>query len=79
METEFGCDLNMADCVCDFSGGNLRCTLGDGGNGRDQGFAFNRDTCGVVVTHATFLCILLACFEGLTHCMSSGLSVLVHL
>ena len=45
----------------------------------NQGFAFERDMCGLVVTHATFLCILPACFEGLTHCKSSGLSVLVHL
>ena len=63
----------------DFSRGSLQHTLGHGGNGRDQGFAFKRDMCGLVVTHTTFLCIPLACFEGQTHCMSSGLSVLVHL
>ena len=51
---------HAVDCVRNFSRGNPRCTLGHGGNGRDQGFAFQRDTCGVVVTHATFLCILSA-------------------
>ena len=57
--------LNMQwECVCDFSRGSLQHTLGHGGNRRDHRFAFKRDTCGVVVTHATFLCIPLACFDA---------------
>ena len=54
-------------CVHDFSRGSLQHTLGHGGNRHDQGFAFKRDMCGVVMAR----------FEGLTHCVSFGLSVLV--
>ena len=47
-----------------FSRGSLQCTLGHGRNRWDQGFAFERDMCGLVVTHATFLCILLVRLDG---------------
>ena len=63
----------------EFSRGHPWHTLGHGGNGCNQGFAFEEDMCDMVETHTTFLCILLACFKGLTHCASSALSVLVHL
>ena len=54
---------HAVECVSDFSRGNLQCTLGHGRSRHNKGFAFERDTCGVVVTHTTFLCILLACFD----------------
>ena len=63
MEMEFRCIEKQ--CLCDFSRGSPRCTLGHGRNRRDQGFTFKGDTCGLVVTHATFLCIPLACLEDL--------------
>ena len=50
-------------CVRNFSGGSLQCTLCHGRNRCDQGFAFKRNTCELVVTHATFLCIPWACFD----------------
>ena len=53
------------ECACDFSRGGLRCTLGHGGNRRDQGFASKEDMCGLVETHRTFLCIPSAPFNQL--------------
>ena len=44
-----------------------------------RGSHLKRDTCGMAEAHATFLCIPLAQFKGLTHRVSSGLSVLAHL
>ena len=53
-------DEHTVDFLCDISGGSLGHTLGHGGNGCSQGFAFDMNN---VAFWEDFLCIPLAHFD----------------